>query len=209
MNDPPEEFIPTRRTLLSRLKDWNDEKSWREFFNTYWKLIYGVAIKAGLNDTEAQEVVQETVITVAKKMPGFKYDPALGSFKGWLLHITRWRINDQLRKRQRANQGQGKRPGETTTTSDIKRIPDPSSIDLDAVWEQDWEKNLMDAAIDRVKRQVDPKQYQMFDLHVIKEWPARKTAQKLHTSLAKVYYAKYKIAALIRKETKHLEKKLV
>jgi len=58
-----------------------------------------VAIKAGLNDAEAQEVVQETIVAVAKQM-GFKYDPKIGSFKGWLLHLTRWRIADKMRKRR-------------------------------------------------------------------------------------------------------------
>ena len=91
----PEEIIPTRRSLLTRLKQWDDHESWKDFFDTYWKLVYSAA----LNETEAQEVVQETVIAVAKKMHAFKYDPAVGSFKSWLLHITRCRIADQLRKR--------------------------------------------------------------------------------------------------------------
>src|SRR6266853_3603253 len=94
----PDELIPTRQSLLSRLKDWNDQDSWKEFFDTYWKLVYGVAIKAGLTDAEAQDVVQETVLSVAKRMPDFQYDPAVGSFKNWLLVITRRRINDHFRK---------------------------------------------------------------------------------------------------------------
>ena len=49
-------------TLLSRLKNADDHAGWQEFFDTYWKLIYGVARKAGLNDAEAQDAVQETVI---------------------------------------------------------------------------------------------------------------------------------------------------
>src|SRR6266581_2625572 len=94
----PDELIPTRRSLLSRLKDWDDQASWKDFFDTYWKLVYGVAIKSGLTDAEAQDVVQETVLSVAKKMQAFKYDPAVGSFKSWLLLITRRRITDHLRK---------------------------------------------------------------------------------------------------------------
>ena len=81
MTKHPDEFIPTRGSLLSRLKDWDDQDSWRDFFNTYWKLIYGVALKSGLTETEAQEVVQETVISVAKAIPQFKYDAAVCSFK--------------------------------------------------------------------------------------------------------------------------------
>jgi len=62
-------------------------------------LIYSVAIKSGLTETEAEEVVQETVICVAKSIQKFKRDRARGSFKGWLRNLTRWRIADQLRKR--------------------------------------------------------------------------------------------------------------
>ena len=61
----PEATIATRASLLVRLKDREDQASWQEFFDTYWRLIYSVATKAGLNDAEAQDVVQETVISVA------------------------------------------------------------------------------------------------------------------------------------------------
>src|ERR1700682_6240928 len=81
------DLIPTRRSLLSRLRDLGDQESWSDFFRSYWRLIYEVALKAGLTDAEAQEVVQETVISVAKQMPGFRYDAARGKFKGWLLQI--------------------------------------------------------------------------------------------------------------------------
>src|SRR5690348_4799800 len=86
-------LIPTRHSLLERMKNWED------FFNTYWKLIYGVAVKAGLNDAEAQDVVQETITTVAKGIKDFKVGSAHGSFSSWLLQTTRWRIADQFRKR--------------------------------------------------------------------------------------------------------------
>src|ERR1041384_5462384 len=149
-----DEFLPTRRSLLSRLKDWEDAKSWQDFFNTYWKLIYGTAIKAGLTDAEAQDVVQETILTVAKKMNGFKYDPAVGSFKGWLLTTTRWRIADQLRKRRPADAPRRRGPEEKDRTATIERIPDPAGCDLYALWEEEWQKNLVDAALQRVKQKV-------------------------------------------------------
>src|SRR5438094_4752690 len=93
----------TRRSLVERLADWGDQVRWQEFFDTYSKLIYSAARQSGLTDTEAQEVVQETIITVAKSIDKLKYDPAIGSFKGWLLQITRWRIADQFRKREPGN----------------------------------------------------------------------------------------------------------
>jgi RNA polymerase sigma-70 factor (ECF subfamily) len=88
-----DEAIRTRATLLGRLKNWNDQASWQEFFDIYWQLIYRVARKAGLTDAEAQDVVQETLVAVAKHMPGFKYDPAVGTFKAsWInfANALRW-----------------------------------------------------------------------------------------------------------------------
>src|SRR5439155_7944157 len=98
---------------LSRLQNWEDNESWRVFFDTYWRLIYSVAIKAGLTETEAQEVVQETVICVAKDIHKFKRDRQLGSFKGWLRNLTRWRIADQLRKRTALTRGNNPPSGES------------------------------------------------------------------------------------------------
>jgi RNA polymerase sigma-70 factor (ECF subfamily) len=110
------ELLPTRWSLLSRLKDWDDQDSWRQFFDTYWQLIYGVALKSGLTHTEAHEVVQEVVITVAKKMEGFKTDPDAGSFKSWLLTLTQWRIKDQLRKRARQQEVRSPPSNDTART---------------------------------------------------------------------------------------------
>jgi DNA-directed RNA polymerase specialized sigma24 family protein len=97
----PEDSVPTRQSLLVRLKHWDDTTSWREFFETYWELIYNVARKAGLNDAEAQDVVQDTVVRVAHNIGKFKTDPRCGSFKSWLLGQARWRIGDQFRTRKR------------------------------------------------------------------------------------------------------------
>src|ERR1700736_2304776 len=114
-------LVATRRSLVDRLANWDDQKRWQEFFDTYWKLIYSTARKSGLTDAEAQEVVQETVITVAKKIGKLRYDPAAGSVKGWLLHITRWRIADQFRKRQ-PGQHQRVRAPDDRLTATIDRV---------------------------------------------------------------------------------------
>ena len=209
MSDSPDKFIPTRASLLSRLKDWDDQESWRDFFNTYWKLIYGVARKSGLSDAEAQDVVQEAVLSVAKKMNDFKYDPAVGSFKGWLLLVTRRRIADQFRRRARQPAVHEPHPGDTARTATIERVADPGGLNLDATWDAEWEKNLMDAALDRVKKQVNPRQYQIFDLYVIKDWPATKVAKTLGVSITQVYLAKHRIGSLVKQELKRLETKMI
>src|SRR4030095_10362306 len=97
---PGSRLLATRNSLIERLPNWEDRAKWQEFFDTYWRLIYGVARKSGLSDAEAQDVVQETVVSVAKNIG--RYDKKAGSFKSWLLQLTRWRIIDQVRKRSPA-----------------------------------------------------------------------------------------------------------
>jgi len=202
-----DEMIPTRASLLSRLKDWQDETSWKVFFDTYWKLIYNAAIKAGLSDAEAQDVVQETVISVFKTIPDFQYKASGGSFKSWLLKLTSWRIVDQFRNRQRNIKAAKRLAGSTARTATVDGVPDPASSGLEAIWDEEWEQNLMHAATNRVKRAVDPKQYQIFDLYVLKNWPARKVASTLKVNLGRVYLAKHRIGTMIKKELRCLQTK--
>src|SRR5688572_30835026 len=91
------EFLATRASLLSRLRDAGDGRGWREFFDTYRRFTFRVARRSGLADSDAQDVVQEVMCGVAKKMPAFHYDPAK-SFKGWLMVQIRSRIVDHHRR---------------------------------------------------------------------------------------------------------------
>ncbi len=207
MVELPDEFIPTRKSLLSRLKHWDDDGSWRDFFNTYWKLIYAVAIKAGLTHAEAQDVVQETVLAVARNIGRFQYDPAICSFKSWLMQVTRSKIANQFHKRQKHASSPDPATETDRSTTLLERLPDPTAQPLDSVWEAEWQKNLVDAAIQKVKRRVPIEQYQIFDFYVLKKWPARKVAQTLSVSVGRVYLAGHRISRLIKKEVELLEKK--
>jgi RNA polymerase sigma factor (sigma-70 family) len=200
----PDELLPTRSSLLSRLRNWDDQASWQEFFDTYWELIYGVAVKAGLNDAEAQDVVQETILKVAKSIKEFKYDPA-GSFKAWLLNTTRWKIADQFRKRLPVRQSRDRPEGDAARTSTVDRIPSPTGYDLGAAWDDEWRSNAQEKALDRVRHTVNPKHYQIFDMYVIRQWPVEKVAQDLRVSEDVVYKAKSRITKLLRREVARLE----
>lgn len=204
MKPSPDEFIPTRQSLLDRLKDWDDRDGWKQFFDTYWRLIYSVAIKSGLTESEAEEIVQETVVSVSKQMPTFEYDKA-GSFKAWLLQITRRRIADQFRKRRPWDSASPSVDEDSARTPTVNRIPAPEP-DWGPVWDEEWQKNLVDAAMQRVKARVTPRQYQMFDLYAVKEWPVREVARTLNSNAAQVYLAKHRVSRLVREELRRLER---
>jgi RNA polymerase sigma factor (sigma-70 family) len=199
-----DEFLPTRKSLLTRLKNWDDQDGWREFFDTYWKLIYSVGRKAGFTDAEAQDLVQETMMSVAKKMRGFKYDPAIGSFKTWLLLNVRSRIADHLRKRNAASRPQFV-DGDKTEL--LNSAVDPSVRNLDGIWEEEWQRNLFDVALQNVKSEVSARQFQIFELYVLQELPLGMLASRLGVNIGQVYLAKHRVSQLLKKEVKRLEAK--
>src|SRR5687767_1881936 len=152
------EFLPTRESLIEKLKDLENQETWREFFDLYWKLIFGVALKSGFNYTEAEEVVQETIIAVSKSIANFKRDPAAGQFKSWLLTITYRRMND-LRRRRARDQAPLQANAEIDAPSD----------EFEQIWDLEWKAAMKNSALENLKRQVPPKHFQAFFLHVIKE----------------------------------------
>jgi RNA polymerase sigma-70 factor (ECF subfamily) len=208
--------IQTRSSFLNRLKAEDDAESWQEFYRIYGKLTRDFGIQAGLNDSEADEVVQETAIAMARHLPEYRYDPKVCRFKTWLLNQASWRIKDQLKRRKKESAWLTGRPGEpleretprgdaTSRTSTIHRIPDAAATDLDAMFEAHWRKNLFAAALERVKEKFSLKQFQIFDLLVLKEWPAADVARSLGVTLANVYVTRHRISAAIKQETKRLE----
>lgn len=198
-------YAKTRKSLIARLDNWEDQRTWDEFYQTYWRLIYAVAIKAGLRSEEAFDCVQETILSIAKQSKKKLYDPEQGSFKTWLMNMTRWRINDQFRKRKKDTAMVEGEWADDRKTAVIDRVEDPNGDVLERLWDVEWKKGIADAALARVKAQVSPKQYQIFDYYVIRQWDAGKVQDKLNVSMAQVYLAKHRVGAVLKKELAKLE----
>lgn len=193
----------TRESLLSRLRDWMDTDSWNEFFRLYWNLIYSVAIRSGLSDAEAQDVVQETLLTVARRMPEFQYDRSKGSFRGWLGHTTRWRIKDQFKRRQRQQRLENKLAVEADEV-----CPVSFEADFESMWAAEWEENLTHLALDAVRPKVGPKAYEVFELFTIRGWSAARIARRLKLNQQRVYYLNRKAYQLLEEESARIRGKL-
>lgn len=192
----------TRRSLIMKLADWQDQRSWDEFYRTYWRLIYSVAMQAGLREQEAWDVVQETVLTIAKQARKNMYDPQRGSFKTWLWNVTRWRISDQFRQRRKETAPGVDAEGGEPVSLDF--VSDSADSSFESIWEKEWQENLMKAALERVKMKVSPKQFQIFDYNVIRGMRAGEVHRKLGVSIAQVYLAKHRVGSLLNKEIRYL-----
>jgi RNA polymerase sigma-70 factor (ECF subfamily) len=202
----PSEILPTDPELPRRLKDLADSRTWKEFHDTYRNLLFGTARKEGLTDSEAEDVVQETLISAAKNIQEFEYDPSK-SFKAWLLKMARWRSQDQIRKRLPVSKGRRQSDTQSARTGTIERVPAPTHLGLDAQWDQEGRKHVQAAALARIRNQVNPKHYQIFDAYVIKGWPTEEVMNTFKVTQANVFQIKKRIVTLLTAEVSRLQKR--
>ncbi len=91
----------------------------------------------------------------------------------------------------------------------IERVPDPATLDWDALWEETWQAQLLAAALANIRRHLDPRKYQIFDLYVHHEWPAEQVAATFSVSTDQVYLTKHRITESLKDEIKRLETKII
>ncbi len=188
----------TRLSLLTRLKKSDDHDGWQQFFDTYAGVIHALAVRSGLSVAEADDALQETLLSVSREMPGFRYDPSRGSFKSWLFQISRRRIVDQFRRR-----GRRQRDGDDAGDA-IAQAADPSADPLTQLWEDEWRQNQLKLATERVKLKVAARQWQMFDLAALQNWPVERICSLLGVNRAQLYMARLRVGRLLKAEIQAL-----
>ena len=201
--------LPTRTSLLRQVKNESDhtkwEQGWEEFYSIYRPLIFGVARQARLNVEEAEDVVQEVMAELRRRIQGFEPNRERGPFKAWLLNLVRWRIADQLRKRLPvAEVAEGDTEAALRTQASIAAASKDSCSD--EAWEAAVRQRLLEEAIDRVKAQADEKQFQIFRVYTSQKISAQQVAQAFGVSIMQVYLAKHRLGKMIKKEIAKLER---
>ena len=202
---PEAPLLETRSSLIQRLKATINGESWEEFFYTYWELIYNVARRAGLSEADAQDIVQETILKVHNSLDRFEYNRKRGTFKGWLRTVTRSRLNDFFKKQQRRpalNQ-----PLEEAA-DELQNLEDPEGPEIEKIWDEEWNRNLIQAALSRTKKLSSPKQFQIFKCHYIDEWTVRETCRTLGVNAAQVYMAKQRVGKVFREAVEALQEQV-
>jgi RNA polymerase sigma-70 factor (ECF subfamily) len=199
--------VRTRASLLARLKDLEDSRSWREFFDTYWRVIYRFALRCGAAEAEAEDAVQETVIVVAKKIGGFAYDPKAGRFSSWLYAITQRQVRKLQARRLQTSGGAGPAEADEEGESWLDRVPDPASLQPDAVWEEEWRRNILAVATERAKRRVNRADYQRYEYWILQGHSVAETAADLDCAENTVYSARHRVEAAIKEEAEKLRLK--
>jgi RNA polymerase sigma-70 factor (ECF subfamily) len=209
-----EETLKTRPSLLSKVRR-GDEEGWRRFYDLYENFIRAAARGAGLSREEAQDVVQETMITVRDYIAMFVPDANRGKFRTWLRKIVSTRIADQYRKKVRnplARTGHSEEPVviEDGATSTTNRIPNLTEVELDRLIDRELEMAILNKARKLAKEIVNPENFQAYDLFDIREMSAHTVAESLGISSVTVrvraFRARQEVNRQVRRIVKQLDK---
>ncbi|MFH1922892.1 MAG: sigma-70 family RNA polymerase sigma factor [Planctomycetota bacterium] len=174
----------TRATLLERLRDGADALVWDEFFERYWRLIYAAARARACSEHTAEEIVQDVMLAVFEKRNVFRYDPARGRFRDWLCGLVRNKVAEFRRRpaeRARALGGD----------SDVGVLEvEADDAAPDETWQTAFEEALLVVLLDMVRREVNPRTYQAFELFALYDMPGKEVARITGLSRNAVYQAR-------------------
>ena len=188
--------MDTRATLLQRIRNPQDQLAWSEFVRLYAPLLHAYAMKAGLQDADAADLAQETLRHVLRASPGFRYDPAIGTFRGWLFTIAR----NEIRKVQTRRRTVG--TGDTQMHQMLENQPDEPS---EADWDREYQLHLFHRSAERVKSEFRDNTWQAFWRTVVLNEPIETVAKDLAITAGAVYIARSRITARIRDEIQKIE----
>ncbi len=200
------DFSRTRRSLLTRLKNWDDHEGWREFMDKYGRFIFGMARKAGLSVEESEDVVQDVLVSVAKKLPSFRYEGGRGSFKAWLVMIVKSRVIDHLRKiYRRGLPADGPARAEEETRLEERLAQHEDDLGHEAAWTREWESHLLTTALNLVKDRLPAKHYLAFRMCTQQQKSPAEVARALGLSVANVYLIRHRAGRLVAREIRRLD----
>lgn len=191
--------VLTRPSLLARIKDPADRRAWAEFVDIYAPLIYGFAHKQGLQDADAADLTQEVLGAVARSAARLDYDPARGTFRGWLFRVVRNELADFGAARKRHRPG----TGDTAVKRRLEEQPAPTADEV-AIWEREYERRLFALACEQVRRDFQESTWQAFWLTAIQGKSGKDVAGVLNLSTAAVYLAKRRVTERLREQIAYL-----
>jgi RNA polymerase sigma-70 factor (ECF subfamily) len=188
----------TRPSLLVRIRDPQDREAWRQFVALYAPLVHGLCRQRGLQDADAADLTQEVLRAVVTAAPELVYDPARGSFRGWLYTVTCHRIHDFRASRLNRERGSG----DSATYRLLAEQPAPEEADR---WEREYQRHLFALAAEQVRDSFEEATWRAFWLVAVEGKSGEEAARNVGLSVGAVYVARSRVLARLKRQIQQLE----
>lgn len=180
----------THTSLLRRVRDPADRESWGEFVALYEPLLMLYVRKQGLNDHDAQDVVQCVFIALLRKIGAFQLDHKKGRFRTWLWQVAHNAVVDWGRGRRRV------RRAEDVRRKDKDEIePEP-----DGAWRTLHHQRILQFAMDKVREKTAVKSWSCFEQHLLNGRPGVEVGAEVGLPANSVYVNAARVLTRVREQ---------
>lgn len=194
-NDSP----TTQPSLIARLRNRRDNQAWADFIGVYTPLVFGFLRRRGLQDADAADVTQDVFQAVSKSIESFRQFNGSGSFRGWLLTVTRHKLCDHADRKNRQVQGSG------DTTDQQVLAAQPVTSEEQAIIEREFRQRLWEKVCKIVQSEFRKSTWLAFHETQVNERAASDVAAELEMSVESVYVARSRVLARIRERITDLQ----
>jgi RNA polymerase sigma-70 factor (ECF subfamily) len=180
--------VDTSPSLLDRLQRPDEPDAWRRFVDLYTPILFAFAGRLGLQEADAADLVQETLVQLLQKLPGFRYD-SRKSFRAWLWTMMRHKVLEARRRRQ-------------PQSADLPDVAGPD--ELDERWQEEYRQQLVRRALEIMRSEFQPSTWKACWEHAVSGRSAAEVASELGMTVGAVYAAKFRVLARLRQELEGL-----
>jgi RNA polymerase sigma-70 factor (ECF subfamily) len=183
----------TRSTLLVRIRDREDSRSWAEFVEIYGPLVYGFLRKRGLQDADAADLVQDVLHSIAQAIQSFEHRPASNSFRRWLFTIVQNRLRDYRKPRVSQPRGTG-----DTQAYELLQEQQEGKQSVEEIWNREHKLGLIRYAAAQIRNDFRETTWIAFHRTAIEGQVPSEVARQLGMTRAAVYLAKARVLSRIK-----------
>jgi RNA polymerase sigma-70 factor (ECF subfamily) len=193
-------FPDTRASLILRIADARNARAWDEFARLYQPVVYRLARRRGFQHADAEELVQEAMLAVARAVEGWVPDPERGRFRDWLQKIARNLMINFLTRRKHQVWGSG----DSGMRRRLEAECDPDAA-VSQMFEVEYRHEMFRCAAEQVRGDVQENTWQAFWLSTVDDMPALEVARRLGMSIGSVYIARSRVMARLREEVRRMQ----
>ena len=187
------EFPETNLRLIARVKDPADGVAWIEFLELYQPVVYRMARRRGLQDADAQDVIQQVLSSVSKSVARWVADEAQPPFRAWLTTITRNAIVKAMTRRPRDQA--------TGSTSVLRRLhAEPDRLETTTEIVHETRREIVRRAASQIRREFSESTWDLFWKTSIEGVSVAAMSESTGKSTGAIYVARYRVITRLKEK---------
>ena len=183
----------TSHSLLDRLRSRPDGEAWQRLVGLYTPLLRGWLRRHGVQESDADDLVQEVLVVVVRDLPHFEHSRRPGAFRSWLRTTLAHRLRDFWR-------GRGYRPEATGGSDFLKQLAELEDPDsgLSRLWDQEHDRHVVRRLLEAIRPEFRPGTWEAFAGVMLEGDRPAEVAGRLGVSVNAVLLAKSRVLGRLR-----------